>query len=280
MVLPCQNRRNHVLLERAQIASLALLANDMIDAELERELLENAGAFNVVLRRNEVRQLMLSADMPKPIAATFDLRDPAAGTLIMDALARLINTTPEVVRVIGSPTRDAGDLIEITMPTAPLTARALPVRGRSAARLSPRHALRRMLASLKPGGWLVVEDSDFVTMDSAPLPEPFRTLHEVTTHEGQRRRPWWDRHYGRKLLSEFQALGLEEVHADGEFWTMRGGTESAEAYVLALEYGAASLVERGLIEQETALAALAQARRPDFAIVSPLHAIAMGRKAA
>ncbi len=109
-------------LERAQIASLALLANDMIDTELEIELLENAGAFNVVLRRNEVRQLMLSTDMPSPIAATYDLRDPSASTLIVDALKRLVNRTPEVVRVIGSPTRDAGDLIEITMPTAPLRA--------------------------------------------------------------------------------------------------------------------------------------------------------------
>ncbi|MEL7117584.1 MAG: sensor histidine kinase, partial [Pseudomonadota bacterium] len=48
-------------LEKAQIASLALLANDMIDMELEKELLENAGVFNVVLRRDQVRQLMLSS---------------------------------------------------------------------------------------------------------------------------------------------------------------------------------------------------------------------------
>ena len=51
-------------LERAQIASLALLANDMIDSELEAELLENAEVLNVVLRRDEVRQLMLSSPMP------------------------------------------------------------------------------------------------------------------------------------------------------------------------------------------------------------------------
>jgi hypothetical protein len=48
---------NH--LERAQIASLALLADDMLDPKLEAELLENAGVFNVVLRRDEMRQLML-----------------------------------------------------------------------------------------------------------------------------------------------------------------------------------------------------------------------------
>lgn len=144
----------------------------------------------------------------------------------------------------------------------------------------PRDALERMIATLRPGGWLVVEDSDFITMDAAPLPEPFKILHELTTREGLRRRPWWDRHYGRKLLSEFQALGLEEIAVDGEFWTMAGGTESAESYVLALEYSAPSLVEQGLIEQETVEAALRQARRADFAIVSPLHAVAIGRKAA
>ena len=63
-------------LERAQIASLALLATDeSLASDLESELLENAGVFNVVLRRNDVRQLVLSSPIPGPIAATYDLRD-------------------------------------------------------------------------------------------------------------------------------------------------------------------------------------------------------------
>ena len=45
-------------LERAQIAALALLAgDDMIEPEVEEELLRTAGVFNVVLRRDELRQL-------------------------------------------------------------------------------------------------------------------------------------------------------------------------------------------------------------------------------
>lgn len=112
-------------LERAQIASLALLANDMIEADLEEELLKNAGVFNVVLRRDEVRQLMLASPMPSPIAATYDLRDPGAFELIGDALMRLIDPTPEVVRVIGNPVREAGLLIEVTMETEPLRAAML-----------------------------------------------------------------------------------------------------------------------------------------------------------
>ena len=107
-------------LERAQIASLALLADDMIDRELEAELLENAGVFNVVLRRDEVRQLMLSSALPSPIDATFDMRDASAPVLIRDAIARLAKPENEIIRVIGAPVRDAGLLIEITMETAPL----------------------------------------------------------------------------------------------------------------------------------------------------------------
>ncbi len=112
-------------LERAQIASLALLAEDMIEPELEYELLKNAGVYNVVLRRDEIRRLVLASDMPSPVDETFDLRDPSAGTLIMDAMARLANPSPDVVRVIGTPAQDAGLLIEITMPTEPLRAAML-----------------------------------------------------------------------------------------------------------------------------------------------------------
>ena len=107
-------------LERAQIASLSLLANDMIDPELEYELLKNAGVYNVVLRRDEVRQLMLSSDMPSPVAATYDLRNPSPGSLIVDAMRQIVTTEPQVVRVIGNPVQDAGLLIEVTMPTEPL----------------------------------------------------------------------------------------------------------------------------------------------------------------
>lgn len=111
---------NH--LERAQIASLALLADDMLDSALEQELLENAGVFNVVLRRDEVRQLMLSTPMPQPIAKTFDLRDGTAPVLIRDAMMRLVQPEEDVIRVIGAPLREAGLLIEITMETGPLRA--------------------------------------------------------------------------------------------------------------------------------------------------------------
>lgn len=107
-------------LERAQIASLALLADDMLTEELETELLENAGVFNVVLRRDEMRQLVLSSPIPEPVMETFDLRAPSVFTLIKDALMCLVKTEDAVIRVVGAPTRDAGLLIEVTMWSQPM----------------------------------------------------------------------------------------------------------------------------------------------------------------
>ena len=112
-------------LERAQIASLALEADDMISAALEAELLKNAEVYNVVLRRDQVRQLALSSPIPAPITATYDMRDPGAWVLIRDALATMLNREDRIVRVIGNPVRDGGLLIEVTMDEMPLRAAVL-----------------------------------------------------------------------------------------------------------------------------------------------------------
>ena len=125
-------RRDYLLsrLERAQIASLALLADEMIAAELETELLRNAEVLNVVLRRDEVRQLMLSSPIPAPIERTFDMRDPGGIELLGDALRRLFDPEPRVIRVIGAPVREAGLLIEVTMETQGLRAAMIDFGGR------------------------------------------------------------------------------------------------------------------------------------------------------
>ena len=108
-------------LERAQIASLALLASDgAISDRLAEELLENAGVFNVVLRRDELRELVLSSPVPGPISATYDLRAPSPVDLMRDALEVMIRPDNRVIRVIGDPVQEAGLLIEVTMDTAPL----------------------------------------------------------------------------------------------------------------------------------------------------------------
>ncbi len=116
-------REDYILtrLERAQIASLALLASDgAISDKLAEELLLTAGVFNVVLRRDEVRELVLSSPVPGPVVGVFDLRDPSPFALMRDGLVAMFAQDNTVVRLIGDPVQEAGLLLEVTMDTGPM----------------------------------------------------------------------------------------------------------------------------------------------------------------
>lgn len=119
-------------LERAQIASLTLLAtsNDMIDPALEAELLNNAEVMSIALRRDEIRELVLSSPMPGMVEQSFDLRDASPMTLMRDALACMFASGDRLIRVIGVPVKSGGLEIEITMQEGPLKA-AMLVYGRN-----------------------------------------------------------------------------------------------------------------------------------------------------
>lgn len=117
-------RQDYLLarLEKAQIASLSVLASEQksISPELAQELLDNAGVYNVVLRRNTASQLVLSSPVPGPVTTTVDLRDPSALYLIQGAMRQLLGPGEGVIRVFGWPTRSAGTMIDVAMPQAPL----------------------------------------------------------------------------------------------------------------------------------------------------------------
>ena len=137
--------------------------------------------------------------------------------------------------------------------------------------------LDRMIEAARPGGWIAVEDADWITFEEQLVPEPFRRVTSEMTrlHAAAR---GWDPRFGRRLLALFESRGLEAVACEGAMWTMRGGCDSAEWYVLAVEYAGPILVSAGRIAQADLDAALAQARRPDFAIASPLAVACWGRK--
>ncbi|EGJ22557.1 periplasmic sensor signal transduction histidine kinase [Cereibacter sphaeroides WS8N] len=115
-------REDYLLLrlEKAQIASLALLAaDDMIAPDLEAELLANAGVYNVVLRRDEVRQLVLSSPIPVPVEQTYDLRFAGPLGLIRDTFMDVIDKQG-VIRVIGEPVESGGQQIEVALERGPM----------------------------------------------------------------------------------------------------------------------------------------------------------------
>ena len=121
-------------LSAAQLASLAAEASPTGDVPqaLRNELLTAAQIKAVALKRNDQRLLILQADMPGAVDQTYDLTGIGRGgssfnlgdrlTAIWDAVDVLFSNGKRNVRVIGRPGNDAGDLIEVVLPEAPLRA--------------------------------------------------------------------------------------------------------------------------------------------------------------
>lgn len=109
-------------LDSSQIATLALLAapDDMISPELEAELLRNADVLNVALQRDEMRELVLSSPMTSAIEQSYDLRGASTWVLLHDAMRTLWYSDERVIRVIGEPVKEAGQMIEAALYEKPL----------------------------------------------------------------------------------------------------------------------------------------------------------------
>lgn len=138
-------------------------------------------------------------------------------------------------------------------------------------------ALANMVAATKPGGWVVVEDIDWLVFDRQELPEPFASVH-AAVRERAVAAAGYDPFWGRRMLGALRTAGLVDVESKGRVTTMHGGTPGAEWYVMALERAGPVLVEEGVLDPATVAAALAQAREPGFAVLSPLSISAWGRR--
>jgi SAM-dependent methyltransferase len=140
-------------------------------------------------------------------------------------------------------------------------------------------ALDRMVAAARPGGLVVVQDVDWLQFDHQAVPAPFATLSNLRRRHSESQHGY-DGAWGRRLVAALRARGLEQVESEGMVFTMHGGTDSAEWYVLALDRAAPALVAAGVLPEGLVAEAIAQARDPEFAILSPTRMAGWGRKPA
>ena len=138
-------------------------------------------------------------------------------------------------------------------------------------------ALATMVSATKPGGYVVIEDPDWVVFDAQPLPDAFGALH-YKLRELYMGTSGYDPSLGRRLPALLSGAGLVDVDAEGNVFTMRGSTPSMEWYVLGLERALPALVEAGVVERELAVTGLEEARDPQLRLLSPLQMTAWGRK--
>jgi signal transduction histidine kinase len=104
------------------IAILALMAtpDNMVSDDLERELLNQAGAYIIALTRPDGVKLMLDADMPPRVDASYDLRERDFFMLIGDAFATLFQTENRILRIVAPSPRHPQAIVEIVIDEAPM----------------------------------------------------------------------------------------------------------------------------------------------------------------
>ena len=138
-------------------------------------------------------------------------------------------------------------------------------------------ALERMVAALKPGGWIVVEEGDMRAFEAQPLPEPLGTLHRIMA-VGAASQEYREPSFGTRLLRLYQEHGLAEINARGIVETMRAGQDSGEWWFLALEHVRDRIVDAGVMSGDDFDAALTIARTPGFMMLGPTSIQVTGRK--
>lgn len=141
--------------------------------------------------------------------------------------------------------------------------------------------LEKMVAALKPGGWLVIEDFDTASVqpDVAANPREAR----IETAEALRLfmiRGGVDARFGRSLYGRFKGLGLTEVSTEGRVMMWDRANGGADLMRINFEQIGEKVVAAGLLSADQLQADLKRLDDPEFVTPSPIMWAAMGRKPA
>jgi len=146
--------------------------------------------------------------------------------------------------------------------------------------------LDTMIDALKPGGWLVAEDVDFVSALRGT--EGFGEQTETSALEAKMwssavpamRARGVDAEYGRRLPWRLRARGLEQVGGEMRGGLVTGGSPGQELMLLSITALRSMLVAQGALTEDEATRLIAHAQEPDFMMFAPFHVAAWGRKPA
>lgn len=122
-----------------------------------------------------------------------------------------------------------------------------------------RRALERMVSLLRPGGWLVVEELDWMAVRSDPDPDRvalFRAFRDAL--------PTIDFECGRALLPELRAVGLGDTAAELRVDVIEGATPLARWEQLSIKALIDQVLAAGTATEDQIDAQLARLEDPGY----------------
>jgi SAM-dependent methyltransferase len=146
----------------------------------------------------------------------------------------------------------------------------------------PALALRRMADALRPGGRLLVEDADYVTMVAAD-PDHRRAAAFDRAIADQcdavRSAGLVDLRFGRRLPRLVSLLGLTDLGVEATVALRHGGGSEAALLRQSLRWPPASALVAGSVTARAVDAIVSATRDPSFSFLDAMSVAAWGRKA-
>ena len=139
--------------------------------------------------------------------------------------------------------------------------------------------VKRLADALKPGGWLVCEEFDSVSVPADPTISPGEAV--VRTHEAMGRvndARGVDRRYGRLLFGRFRALGLTEVGAEGHLYMVQADAGIASLLRASYDARRSAMIDAGHLTGVEFDRDLARTWSADFMMPSPIMWTVWGRR--
>lgn len=140
-------------------------------------------------------------------------------------------------------------------------------------------ALAKMVGAVKPGGWLVCEEFDSLSMPADPALHPDEcalkaqvALQRVMALRGA------DTRYGRDLAARMRAHGLVEIRAQGRMTMWQGGSAGARLFRANFEQLREELLRIGLLTRAELDDDLARLDDPRTLFPSPVMWTVYGRR--
>ncbi len=139
-------------------------------------------------------------------------------------------------------------------------------------------ALARMIAALKPGGWLVDEefDSSIDLVSSANPGEVYTKTYLAMGRTMDSRGV--DRNFGRRLFGRLRAHGLVDVNAEGRTFMWHSGSPGVSLMRSNFEQLRSTMIDAGYITEAEFNRDLAGLGDPSFMMPSPILWTAWGHR--
>lgn len=140
-------------------------------------------------------------------------------------------------------------------------------------------ALQRMVASLRPGGWLLLEEFDALSEPPDPVAHPGEvSLPAIDAMRRVMAKRGVDSRYGRSLVGRIRAQGLVGVDAEARMFMWKGGSAGAALLRAGLEQLRDAVIDAGEISAEDYDRDVRRLADPEYLAPSPILWAAWGRR--